>query len=578
MSADAVAVASGDGEAVPVDDRGRGLRRLRPSTVWMTVGIVAVLGLAYLLPLPALFHAPGPAMEEGFMLVFPDRFLHGDIPNRDFLNLYGPGSVWVLAAVYKLFGTTVFVERTVGLLQLMATSAVMMFLVRRWGRSVSLTAGLLSVLFGVSAIGLIAVPWSGGVALGLGGIVALARAREPMSLRRPDRATVWAFSGGVLAGFALLYRLDLGLAIVLGAAALLWRADGVIVRRWAAGFGLGLAPYVLHVILAGPANVWNGMIVEPMLYLRATRHLEVPPDPNHLVGVARIIVGIDRSWPLPRLTAAQQLTAWFLLLVATTLGLVVVSVWAIRKRPTAIRPRLLLAASLFCVGLLPQAVQRADSAHLGWVSSITIGLIPCAIVEIASWWRPRWRPARVGLVAGAVTLVVIVVLLPTYVARRYISYAQDSIDGTRVSTEVTHDGRSFLVGADGTFASSLRTLLRDADAAGRPNDRLIVATSDLRRTPYIDSYLYHLLPKYRPGTRFIEMEPGITNRSGTPLTDELRRADIVIVSSRWSGWDEPNDSMKPGDPRPAAVFRRDFCRAGEYGNGLSLYTRCRARD
>ena len=71
------------------------------------------------------------------------------------------------------------------------------------------------------------------------------------------------------------------------------------------------------------------------------------------------------------------------------------------------------------------------------------------------------------------------------------------------------------------------------------------------RTSYIDSFLYYLLPKYRPGTTFIEMEPGITNRDGTPLTDELRTADAVIVSERWKGWDEPNDSMKPGDPRPA---------------------------
>ena len=29
------------------------------------------------------------------MLVFPERLLHGDIPNRDFLHLYGPGSLWV---------------------------------------------------------------------------------------------------------------------------------------------------------------------------------------------------------------------------------------------------------------------------------------------------------------------------------------------------------------------------------------------------------------------------------------------------------------------------------------------------
>jgi hypothetical protein len=335
-------------------------------------------------------------------------------------------------------------------------------------------------------------------------------------------------------------------------------------------------PYAVHLALAGPSNVWNGMVVEPMLHLRATRHLDVPPDPGHLVGVARVIVAIDRPWPLPRLTAAQQLTAWFLLLVVATLAVLAVAAWAVRRRPDALRPRLLLAAGMFAVGLLPQAVQRADSAHLGWVSSVTIGLVPAAIVELAAMWRPRWRPARVALVASVTTLAFVVLLVPTYVARRYVSLVQDSADDTTLSTSVRHDGRAFLVGADPTLVRSIERLLHRVDAVTRPGDRVIVATPDLRRTPYIDSFLYYLLPKLRPGTTFIEMEPGITNRAGTPLTEELRRADVVIVSERWTGWDEPNDSMKPGDPRPAEEFRRRFCRVGDFGSGFSLYRPCRA--
>ena len=115
------------------------------------------------------------------------------------------------------------------------------------------------------------------------------------------------------------------------------------------------------------------------------------------------------------------------------------------------------------------------------------------------------------------------------------------------------------------------------DRIGRPGDRLIVGTGDLRRTPYTDSFLYYLLPKYKPGTYFIEMEPGITNHSGTRLTDELRRADLVIQSSRWQSWEEPNDSMKPGDPRPNQILRTQFCQVGDYGGGFSLYARCDRR-
>lgn len=36
------------------------------------------------------------------MLAFPEQLLHGHVPHVDFLHLYGPGSLWVLAAVYRV--------------------------------------------------------------------------------------------------------------------------------------------------------------------------------------------------------------------------------------------------------------------------------------------------------------------------------------------------------------------------------------------------------------------------------------------------------------------------------------------
>ncbi|MEY2456281.1 MAG: hypothetical protein QOK06_1375, partial [Acidimicrobiaceae bacterium] len=53
------------------------------------------------------------------MLVFPERVLHGAIPNVDFLHLYGPGSLWALAAAFKVFGTSLWTERLFGYGQLL---------------------------------------------------------------------------------------------------------------------------------------------------------------------------------------------------------------------------------------------------------------------------------------------------------------------------------------------------------------------------------------------------------------------------------------------------------------------------
>ena len=79
--------------------------------------VFAVIAVAFALPLRGLLRSQGPPMEEGFMLVFPERLLAGDFPNRDFLHLYGPGSVWILAGLYKLLGVSLTVERLFALLQ-----------------------------------------------------------------------------------------------------------------------------------------------------------------------------------------------------------------------------------------------------------------------------------------------------------------------------------------------------------------------------------------------------------------------------------------------------------------------------
>src|SRR5438093_13741076 len=94
-------------EATPPSTRRR--RRLTPRQ--RNAIVFGIIGLAFLIPLRGLLRSQGPPMEEGFMLVFPERLLHGDLPNRDFLHLYGPGRLWALAAVYKVFGTSLTADR-----------------------------------------------------------------------------------------------------------------------------------------------------------------------------------------------------------------------------------------------------------------------------------------------------------------------------------------------------------------------------------------------------------------------------------------------------------------------------------
>jgi hypothetical protein len=77
-----------------------------------------IVAAVCLLPLWGLWLAAGPPMEEGFMLVFPEMVIEGLVPNKDFLHLYGPGSIWVIAGLFKLFGISIWTARVFGFVQL----------------------------------------------------------------------------------------------------------------------------------------------------------------------------------------------------------------------------------------------------------------------------------------------------------------------------------------------------------------------------------------------------------------------------------------------------------------------------
>jgi hypothetical protein len=141
----------------------------RPSrALWVGAGVVLVVCL---LPFRGLWRAPGPPMEEGFMLVFPELVLEGMVPNRDFLHLYGPGGLWVLAALYKVFGTTLQIERAVGFAQILGVVTGVFALLRHWGARVATLGACAAAVVILPPTGVTALAWVGAVALGLWSVV-----------------------------------------------------------------------------------------------------------------------------------------------------------------------------------------------------------------------------------------------------------------------------------------------------------------------------------------------------------------------------------------------------------------------
>lgn len=496
------------------------------------------------------------------MLVFPERVLAGDVPNRDFLHLYGPGSLWVLASAYAAFGVDIAVERTVGALQLIGVVLAVRSWVRPWGEAMATVASLISVLFAITPIGLIALAWMGGLALLLWGVLLVVRAVEGGRRRL-------AAAGGLLVGFALLYRPDLAAAAGLAALALVpVLRRGRCWRPVLVGVLAGSAPMLVHVVTAGVGNALQGMVLDPVFRLRPGRHLPVPPSPDVLDGFLQRVNELDViEWPHP-FTVPVQLRTWFFVVVAATVLLVAAAINGRRATaPFGLRLRVLAAVG---VGILPQAIQRPDSTHLAWVGCFTIAVLPVAIAELLPA-RVAWRFRAASGVAVVVGLVVIA--FPAFTLRPYVELVLQSFGRERNAVAVTHAGRTFYVGRE-DLAAAVEEIAEVVERETEPGDRLFVGPADLTRTPFVDSWLYHLFPDLVPATYFIEMDPGIANAAGSRLASDLASADVVLLTDTWELWDEPNTSTERGDDAAADVLAERFCPVIEQA-GVSLLVRCR---
>ncbi|QQS24799.1 MAG: glycosyltransferase family 39 protein [Actinomycetota bacterium] len=561
---------------VPVGGEDAFVRGARGSTSRgrrRSAAALGALAVVVALPLRGLYRQPGSTMEEGFMLTFPERVLRGDVPNVDFLHLYGPGSLDVLAGVYQVFGVRLEVERTYGLVQHLAIILGVYTIVRAWGRGAAFAAAALSALLVLTPIGLSALAWNGAVALALWSTICALRAVA----REPDDPAVsrrWWLGAGVLAGLALTYRPDLAVALVVALGYLLWRRR----RAWAPvalGAAVGLLAMLVHLVRAGIGPSVEGMLLDPVFNLRPGRQLPRPPSFDHLDGALQVIgERIPPWWGLPHLPASQQLFWWFFLLPAVTAGVLAVAVWAHRRGDAVGRTRVLVAAALLATGLLPQALQRPDSAHFAWVGCLSFPLAVPAMIEVIARRRPSWhRLVRVGT-AFAVVAATYLAVFPFYSYRTYLAHTRASLGLVDAGLEVRRGERSWLLGDERSWRAT-KAVVADLDELATPGERLLVGPVDLRQTAYSDVFFYYLFPELEPATYFIEMDPGLANAPGSRLTQDVASADWLILTRFWSGWIEDNDSIVFGPDDANVVVEEQFCLVRSYERDLvRLYQRC----
>lgn len=503
-----------------------------------------LLGMA-LFMLPD-FEAPGAALDEGFLLAYPDRILEGDLPHRDFETFYGPGDFYVLAGIFAVLEPTPDVERAVGLAYRLMIVAALFFILLPWRLPVA-TAGAVLAGIVLASTELPASAAIGGLALALIGLALGLQA----AARPPDRAgRALPLLAGVALGMALFFRFDQVLPIALAAAPIAIALPGRARRFLAAGFVLGLAPYVPHLVLVGTDGVEH---------------------------IASDIGPALRGRRLPLSSMYPDLLTLYVAQLACAVSTLLVGVSGLRRFPGSPRYRSLTVGGLLAIGLQPYVLGRPDAIHVLTAAVIALSFVPPLALLVVRRLAPDSGSA--ALVAPlAAAGVAAALLAPSIVRGHALTHLKDLVGASDPirSVEVGRAGRSFPLSA-AARPNAVAALLGDVERSSDPGDSLIVAPRDLRRTNYNDTFLYYLFPELEPGTYYMEMAPGTATRPGSGFVNELRAADLLVLNRRWDDWDEPNSSSDLGPATPNKVVDQGFCRVSKRGP-YELFRRCPASD
>ena len=507
-----------------------------PEKTWSHGWKAMLLGLLFLLiPFSTAYqHGSGP-MDEGTLLVYPEMIQRGAIPYRDFETFYGPANPYVLAAVFTAFGTNIGVERTVGLLYRVVILIAIFGITRRWGTAIATVCMLISGLLFLPLY-VVAYAWFGAMACALCFVWATARAEEPWR----------CFVGGLLAALALTFRPDVGLAVILAALVLIRPLPQPRRLRFALGVAIGLIPFAIVTLVAGPEQVFNNLFLYPVI----------------------------RSGPARRIPLALTepfVGRLFLAMAVAAVVNIVAGILAIRANPTGRRERMLLALALLGAGVMPQAWQRLDLSHLLFVAFLVLGLMPLGLFSIAG---RRWQNRRKGWLAlgsGSIVTLLVIVIIPHLMQVALASYAEALQTSPLGSLFVQRGPRSFPVGPPERVINIGR-MLDDLERLSKPGERLFVGPQNLRQTTYNDTFIYHLVPRLRPATYFLEMNPLSANRPGSRLASDVRSADWLILNREWDSYDELNRATESGPADAAEVVKNHFQMVGQYGS-FTLFRR-----
>jgi hypothetical protein len=475
--------------------------------------------------------------DEGLLVTNGMLIGHGQIPYRDFYSNYPPGSFLLVELCSWLgHGGAMHPMRVTAFCIRVAGAAFAAIVAGRMTKGRARMAAFAAILLMQSRVSLTMLAYVTAVTLALAAMVALPADRS---------ASRWRYAtSGVLFGLMTWFRHDLAVYMVptFGALALLARlvgrpVVGALPREGKKAFAiafLGTAvPFWLLVLgLGGPSQVLHDLVLDQAKYIQPARVLPLPS----FSGEAKI--GLF-EWTVP-----SPLVDYVPLgLLALGAGIVFAALLALvqlrpANLPATLRLATLLALTL-AIATAPQALQRTDSFHVGYVAPAALACLFGAL----------------GAVPAMGEALLFAAFLP-FVASHPGVFAPHAL------LEFLHPRPD-----DRYFDSDEKLTAAVIRRITKPEDRIFVGCTSHRRI-IIDHVSLYYVAKRLGATRYLQFDPGTVTRDDVQETmvKELEAhppGAVVLTGDCY--WDEPNASRNVGSDRLDRYLAEHFVHYEQHG-------------
>jgi hypothetical protein len=462
--------------------------------------------------------------DEGLTLQAARRVADGQVPYSGFLWAYGPTHVYLLALLFKLFGTSLLWWRIIRVLVDAGVALLVFEIVRREAPlRVALLAWLATACVMAQPTG--ANPFAPALLFSLGAVWVAARARDRSGL----------IAAGALCALAAAWRLDFGAYAVIAAGAaasvgsarlrapyLLGASRGALVRaavKPAAIVGAAFAAltalvYLPFVIVDGPADAWRDLAGRSLSQGRYW-HLPFPFGYD----------GRFRLWPPGSFAHdAKDVLAFYvplLLVVGLALAIVAIAVRRLQRDP------LLVGLSVLGATYVAYLLSRTDEFHSTPLIVVLAALLPILALRL---------PMR-----GAAALALVFVALLAYGLSNRLSALFGPPELATIHVPVA-DG----VEAPPSDARAIEQMVRAVQRRVAPGEPIYTVTrrSDLVRIN--DPLIYVLTGRDNPTRQDFGLQTGRPAQREIVAALERSRPKVIV---RWlspeSTKREPNDRGKP---------------------------------